>query len=105
VLSKWTLSCGFAALTLLGSPGVAAGQQAQPAAATANGGQTPPPSALPKRICERITVTGSRLGGHKFCGTAEEWAERRKYDREAIEKVQASPCVPQSTGPSGRPTC
>jgi len=56
-------------------------------------------------VCQKIVVTGSRIGARKFCATREQWAERQLQDRQVIEKIQASPCVIQSTGPTGRPSC
>jgi hypothetical protein len=56
-------------------------------------------------VCQKIVVTGSRIGARKFCATREQWAERQLQDRQVIEKIQASPCVIQSTSPTGRPSC
>ena len=58
-----------------------------------------------KRICEDITVTGSRLATKRYCGTRFEWEEMRRHDREAVEAAQRSPCVLQTTGATGRPSC
>ena len=41
-----------------------------------------------ERICQNITLTGSRLATKRFCGTRAEWAERRRQDRDVIEQVQ-----------------
>jgi hypothetical protein len=41
-----------------------------------------------ERICENITLTGSRLAVKRFCGTRAEWAERRRQDRDVTEQVQ-----------------
>ena len=57
------------------------------------------------KVCETITVTGSRLGTKRFCGTRAEWEERKRRDREAVEAAQRSPCVISTTGASGRPSC
>jgi hypothetical protein len=56
-------------------------------------------------ICEKIIVTGSRIGAKKYCGTREQWAEKRRQDREAIDKAQMSPCVQSHNSSSGRPSC
>ena len=58
-----------------------------------------------ERICENITLTGSRLATRRFCGTRAQWEERRRMDREAVEAAQRSPCVVSTTGASGRPSC
>ena len=46
-----------------------------------------------ERICETIIPIGSRVGTKKFCGTRAEWADRKRQDREALERAQLSPCV------------
>lgn len=58
-----------------------------------------------ERICENITLTGSRLATKRFCGTRAEWEERKRLDRDAVEAAQRSPCVIQTTGARGRPSC
>jgi hypothetical protein len=50
-----------------------------------------------EKVCETITVTGSRLGKKRFCATRAEWEERRRLDRQEIEKAQRSPCVVDGT--------
>ena len=50
-----------------------------------------------ERVCETITVTGSRLGAKRFCGTRAEWEERRLRDRQEVEKAQRMPCVVNGT--------
>jgi hypothetical protein len=49
------------------------------------------------KVCETITVTGSRLGTKRYCGTRAEWEERKRRDREEVEKAQRSPCVVNGT--------
>lgn len=46
-----------------------------------------------ERICETIKPVGSRLATKRFCGTRAEWADRKRQDREALEKAQLGPCV------------
>lgn len=58
-----------------------------------------------ERICEKITPVGSRLASKRFCGTRAEWLDRQRQDREALEAAQKGPCVIQTTGASGRPSC
>jgi hypothetical protein len=80
-------------------PAVAAAQTAGPAPAQ-------PPQADPnERICETITMTGSRLGKKRFCASRAEWQEMRLRDRQEVERVQMSPCVRQTNGMSGKPSC
>ena len=52
------------------------------------------PAADPnERICEDIIQTGSRLAKKRFCGTRQEWEDKRRQDREATEKAQTQLCV------------
>ena len=46
-----------------------------------------------ERICEKISIIGSRLAVKRVCLTRAEWAEKRKLDRDAVEQAQRSPCV------------
>jgi hypothetical protein len=39
-------------------------------------------------VCERVEEVGTRLGGHRVCMTRAEWAQRRKDDREQVERAQ-----------------
>ena len=50
-----------------------------------------------EKVCETITMTGSRLGKKRFCGTRAEWADKRLQDRQEIEKAQRMPCVVNGT--------
>jgi hypothetical protein len=47
-------------------------------------------------ICEKQKSTESRVATKRVCMTAAEWDERRRVDREEIEKGQR-----QARGPSG----
>jgi hypothetical protein len=47
-------------------------------------------------ICEKEGVVGSRLATKRVCMTAAEWTERKRADRESLEKAQIS-----RTAPSG----
>ena len=58
-----------------------------------------------EKICESITPIGSRLATKRFCGTRSEWADRRLQDKQALERAQTGPCVLQTTGATGRPSC
>jgi hypothetical protein len=46
-----------------------------------------------EKVCEDVPMIGSRLAKKRFCGTKAEWADRKRQDREALEKAQMSPCV------------
>lgn len=47
-----------------------------------------PPEAKPKLICEHEEKVGTRLGGHRVCKTAAEWAEERRAARDAVDRAQ-----------------
>ncbi|GAA4743586.1 hypothetical protein GCM10023264_05990 [Sphingomonas daechungensis] len=51
-----------------------------------------------EKICEDIIVTGSRLAKRRFCGTRQEWEEKRMEDRKLIEEIQRSPCQITKSG-------
>jgi hypothetical protein len=46
-----------------------------------------------ERICEKLTIIGSRLSTKRVCATRAEWADRVRQDREAIEAGQKNVCV------------
>lgn len=85
MLNKVTAT--FAALALALPQAASAAQEQQPA----------PQAPAAKKICKTQTVTGSRLAKKRVCGTADEWAEQRLQDRQAVEKVQMGPCVVNGT--------
>jgi hypothetical protein len=66
------------------------------AAAVGAPAQQQPQSAAPayqgtnpnEVVCERLEVTGSRLGHRKVCMTRAQWQDARRQDRSAVEKVQ-----------------
>ena len=49
-----------------------------------------------EKVCETISVVGSRLATKKVCATRAEWAEQRKQDREETEKAQRLGCLSQA---------
>jgi hypothetical protein len=49
-----------------------------------------------RMICEKQEVLGSRVATKKICMTAAQWEDRKREDRESIEKGQK-----QARGPSG----
>lgn len=60
------------------------------------------------KVCENLTVVGSRLAKKRVCVTQAEWAERRRQDREDVEKAQRplgslSNCTVSKQ--AGRSTC
>ena len=93
------LVCAAVAIAVICVPAVAAAQTAAPASA-----QTP--QADPnERICETVTMIGSRLNKKRFCASRAEWEEMRLRDRQEVERAQMSPCVRQTNTPSGKPSC
>ena len=78
---------------------------AQAPSTAAAQGQSRPAAESKDRVCEDIVMTGSRLASKRFCGTREEWAERKLQDRQAIERIQIGSCVAQQTSATGRPSC
>ena len=50
-----------------------------------------------ERICEKMVVTGSRLASKTVCMTRAQWDERRRDDRDAVERAQRAANAPCST--------
>jgi hypothetical protein len=50
-----------------------------------------------ERICEKTVTTGSRLASKTVCMTRAQWDERRRDDRDAIERAQRAANVGCST--------
>jgi hypothetical protein len=58
-----------------------------------------------EKVCENITMVGSRLAVKRVCATRAQWAEKRRRDRDMIDKAQMSPCVLQRTDGHGKMSC
>lgn len=60
-----------------------------------------------EKVCETIVYTGSRLAAKRVCGTRAEWEQRRRLDKEAIDRAQMSPNGPCNTinTHTGAPAC
>jgi hypothetical protein len=43
-----------------------------------------------QKVCEDITMVGSRLAKKRICATRAEWAEKRKQDRDTVDDAQRS---------------
>jgi hypothetical protein len=71
---------------------VNAAEPTEPAAVS--GKQTADPN---ERICETITMLGSRINKKRFCGTKAEWEQKRLLDRQEVERAQMGPCVRNGT--------
>lgn len=64
------------------------------------------PAADPnERVCEDVTQTGSRLATKRFCATRSEWEDKKRQDKDAVERAQMSPCVLTHNGSGGKPGC
>jgi hypothetical protein len=46
------------------------------------------------RVCEEISVIGSRLATRRVCMTAEQWDARRQDDRRGVDRAQTNNGVP-----------
>ncbi len=75
------------------------------AAAQSSSAQKTPVPDPNERVCEDVTETGSRLATKRFCATRSEWEDKKRQDKEAVEKAQMSPCVLSHNGSSGKPGC
>lgn len=79
-----------AAVGLLASPAIAGNPQAGSPAAAAN------ESNPDQKICEKMTVTGSRLATRTVCATKREWDQRRLEERQLLDRSQLGACVETS---------
>ena len=84
-MRKLSLLSAVGCVTLAGALPALSQALAQPAAAA----QASPTDKDPKEVvCETQGVLGSRLAKRRVCMTRAEWAELRREDRQALEKVQ-----------------
>lgn len=61
-----------------------------------------------EKICESISVIGSRLAKKRVCATRAEWEEQRRQDRQAMEQIQkqiGGPCSVVANKNIGAPSC
>ena len=72
---------------LIATPAIAGDPATQQQAAANNPDQ---------KICEKITVTGSRLATRTVCATKREWDQRRLEERQLLDRSQLSACVETS---------
>lgn len=54
-----------------------------------------------QKICQDITVVGSRLATKRICATRAEWAAQKKADRETVDAIQRNPCIIDTNGQCG----
>lgn len=64
-------------------------------------GKAPDPSEM---VCEKITMLGSRVATKRVCMTRAQWADRRRTDRQEIERAQVSACAVTRSG-GGKNNC
>ena len=72
---------------------IVAAPAASPAANVDNGRPKSEASKADQKVCEDITVVGSRLAVKRVCATRAQWAEKRRRDRDLVDQAQRSPCV------------
>ena len=84
-------------------PAIFAAATASPAVGQAGEkrSKTPDPSEI---VCEKITMLGSRVATKRVCMTRAQWADRRRTDRQEIERAQTSPCAVTRSG-GGKNNC
>ncbi len=94
------LVCVTIPTAVICAPAISAAQTAAPPAA-----QQPPQADPNERICETVSMIGSRLAKKRICASRAEWQEMRLRDRQEVDKIQMSPCVRQTNTSSGKPSC
>lgn len=60
-----------------------------------------PPPDPNQKICQDITVIGSRLATKRICATRAEWEQKRRDDKDTIDEIQRSPCLRDESGNCG----
>jgi hypothetical protein len=60
-----------------------------------------PPADPNQKICQDITVVGSRLATKRICATRAEWAAKRKDDKDMVDEIQRNPCILDTNGQCG----
>jgi len=56
-----------------------------------------PPADPNQKICEDITMVGSRIATKRICATREEWAAKKRQDKDEVDRIQRGPCIPGKT--------
>lgn len=84
-------ACLLIAALLSWTAAPVAAQPAQPAETPSS--KARPPADPNQKVCQDITVVGSRLATKRICATREEWAQKRRDDRDTVDQIQRSPCV------------
>lgn len=46
-----------------------------------------------EKVCENHQVLGSRLAVRRVCGTRAEWEDRRRRERDVVDRSQIQLCV------------
>jgi hypothetical protein len=55
-----------------------------------------------EKVCENLTVVGSRLAKKRVCATRAEWEDRRRQDRQAVDQIQKQIVGPCQVTPGSR---
>ena len=56
--------------------------------------KTRPPADPNQKICEDLTMVGSRLATKRICATRAEWAAKKQQDKDEVGRIQRNLCVP-----------
>ena len=65
--------------------------------------QSQAPSLDPnEKVCESLTMVGSRLAKKRVCATRAEWEERRREDRQAVDQMQKQIIGPCQVTPGSK---
>lgn len=94
------LSIVCASVAVISAAMTTAAQQGEPAPKTSSKTVTPDQN---ERVCEDITETGSRLAVRRFCGTRSEWEQKKQADKDNVNEIQRSACLPTHHAVRGSP--
>jgi invasion protein IalB len=62
-----------------------------------------PPADPNQKICQDITTVGSRLATKRICATRSEWEAKKRDDKDTVDQIQRSACMPTHNGGGGSP--
>ena len=96
-MNRWLLLVPFATVGLLSLSANSTPQQSP--------SQQKPAADPDQKICEDVIQTGSRLATHRFCATKSEWEDKKRQDRDAVDKAQLNPCMVTHVSATGKASC
>jgi len=54
-----------------------------------------PPADPNQKVCEDLTMVGSRIATKRICATRAEWAAKKQQDKDEVDRIQRNLCMPK----------